>query len=417
VRVLVLGAGVVGVATAYRLARDGHEVTVVDRQPEPARETSFANAGLIAPGHAYPWASPEAPKVLLRSLFQAEQPLRLRLRAEPRMWRWLALFLAQCTAARAHRNTVRKLRLCLLSLEELHRVVDDTGIAYDGRRAGNLYLFRSHRSFEHGVAHSAVLREQGLELEAADPDRVAELEPALAPVKSHIAGALYSPGDESGDARLFTVALARYARERLGVRFHFETPVRALDVRGRQVARVRTADGELGADAYVVCLGCDAPLLTRPLGVDLPIYPVKGYSVTLPLARAEAAPRCGGIYEDAFVGWSRLGQRLRITSTAEFSGYDRSHRPEDFRTMLRVARTLFPDAADYDRPDYWAGLRPVTPNQIPILGATPYRNLYLNTGHGSMGWTLACGTARLTADVIAGREPALALEGLTLTSD
>jgi D-amino-acid dehydrogenase len=413
VKVLVLGGGVIGITSAYFLARDGHEVTVVDRHGLAASETSYANAGLVAPGHAYAWASPAAPKILLKSLFRPDQALRLKLRADPRMWSWFWLFLMQCTAERARVNTIRKLRLCLYSLEALDEVVADTGVRYDGLRSGNLYLYRSEKTFSAGVEHTGILRENGLELQVVGRDDVARFEPTLEPVKDRIAGAVFSPTDQSGDAQLFTRALAAHCRERMGVELAFETTIRAIDTDGDRVTGVVTAGGRLEADSYVMALGCDSPIVGRRIGLRLPIFPVKGYSVTVPMRQGDAVPRMGGVDEDNLVAWCPMGERLRFTSTAEFGGYDRSHRPEDFRAMLRSARELFPDAAHYDRPDYWAGLRPMTPETTPIFGTARYRNLFLNTGHGHIGWTMSCGSARVIADLVSGRRPGIDLTGMT----
>jgi D-amino-acid dehydrogenase len=413
-KIVVMGGGVIGVTTAYYLARDGHEVTVLDRQPEAASETSFANAGLIAPGHAYAWSSPKAPKILFKSLIRGDQALRLRLRADPQMWSWMLLFLRQCTAERARLNTIRKLRLCIYSQEALHEVVEATSVSYDRRTGGSLYLYRTPASFDLGVANSAILRDNGQPLEVVDRDRVATLEPALVPVKDKIAGAIYSPSDESGDACMFTRALVVYCRERMDVRFVFETAIHGLEGQGDQIGRIVTDKGDVTADAYVLSLGCDSPSVARQIGIRLPIYPVKGYSLTIPVGPEDTAPGLAGVDEERLVAFARMGDRLRLTSTAEFSGYDRSHRPKDFRAMLRVAHELFPTGGDYAKPFYWAGLRPMTPEGTPIFGRTRYSNLILNTGHGHMGWTMACGSARITADLIAGRQPGLSLEGMTL---
>jgi D-amino-acid dehydrogenase len=411
-KVAVLGAGVIGTTTAYFLARDGHEVTVVDRQALPAAETSYANAGLLAPGHAFSWASPKAPWILARSLFQADQALRLKLRADPRMWLWMLRFLRECTAQRARVNTVRKLALCRYSLEMLKEVVAETGVTYDARTGGNLYLHRTQKGFDAGIAHMRILSDHGLEIRVLDRDQVAALEPALAPVRARIAGGILSPSDESGDARMFTRNLADWCRARQSVAFRMQTEVLGLDVDGGRVHRVVTDRGYLEADAVVLALGCDSPFVGRRLGLPLPVHPVKGYSVTLPVGGSSNAPLMGGVDEDNLVAWARMGERLRITSTAEFSGYDRGHRPEDFRAMLNAARDLFPDAADYDQPEYWAGLRPMTPGTTPILGFARHRNLLVNTGHGHIGWTMACGSAKVTADLLAGRATGVRLEGL-----
>ena len=413
-KIVVMGGGVIGVTTAYELARDGHDVTVVDRQPQAASETSFANAGLIAPGHAYTWASPRAPKILVKSLFRDDLAFKLRLNADPRMWSWLFLFIRQCTDQRARLNTIRKLKLCLYSQQALHEVVSATGVSYDAHSGGLLYFYRTQAGFERGVANSAILRDHGLPLEIVDRDRVATLEPALAPVKDRIAGAIYAPLDESGDAHLFTGALAAFCRDKMGVRLAFETTIHGLEVLGDRVARLITDNGEFTADAYVLALGCDSPIVVRQIGIRLPIYPVKGYSVTIPVRPGDTAPHLGGVDEEHLVAYARMGDRLRLTAKAEFGGYDRNHRPEDFRHLVQVARDLFPAGGDYARPRYWAGLRPMTPEGTPILGQTRYRNLFLNTGHGHMGWTMSCGSARIIADLIAGRTPDLSLEGLTL---
>ncbi|MBI3325501.1 MAG: D-amino acid dehydrogenase [Nitrospinae bacterium] len=413
-KIVVMGGGVIGVTTAYELACDGHDVTVLDRQPQAASETSFANAGLIAPGHAYTWASPRVPKILLKSLFRDDQAFKLRLRADPRMWAWLSLFIRQCTVERARLNTIRKLRLCLYSQERLHEVVSATGVAYDGRGGGLLYFYRTQAGFERGIANSTILREHGLPLEIVDRDRVAKLEPALAPLQDRIAGAIYAPSDESGDAHIFTCALAEYCRDKLGVCLTFETTIRGLVVQGERVEHIVIDTGKITADAYVLALGCDSPSVARQTGIRLPIYPVKGYSVTIPVRLGDTAPHLGGVDEEHLLAYARIGDRLRLTAKAEFAGYDRSHRPEDFRHLLQVARDLFPTGGDYANPCYWAGLRPMTPEGTPLLGHTRYRNLFLNTGHGHMGWTMSCGSARILADVIAGRTPGLSLEGMSL---
>lgn len=411
-KILVLGGGVIGVTTAYYLGRDGHEVTLVDRQSEAASETSYANAGLIAPGHAYAWASPKAPGIMLKSLFNDDQALRLKLSSDPRLWSWVWLFLLQCTSERARVNTIRKLGLCVYSSDALREVVADSRVEYDGLDSGNLYFYRSDETFQKGIEHTGILREQGLEMEVLERERVAEVEPALEPHRDTIAGAVFVPGDGSGDARMFTRGLAAFCAENLSVTFKFDTAVERIDVDGDRVAGVATSAGRLEADLYVMALGCDSAIVGRQIGLKLPIYPVKGYSVTVPMCESNVAPTMGGVDDDALIAYCPMGKRLRLTSTAEFSGYDTSHSPRDFRAMLRLGRELFPSVADYDQPDYWAGLRPMTPEGTPFLGPARYRNLYLNTGHGHIGWTMSCGSARVTADLIAGREPGVDLEGM-----
>jgi D-amino-acid dehydrogenase len=412
-RILIMGAGVAGVTAAWRLLEDGHAVTVGERQPAAAAETSFANAGLVAPGHAFAWASPKAAKTLVKSLVLKDQPLRFRLSSEPAFWRWSAKFLAQCTSARARRNTAIKHRLCRYSQQALQAVADQTGIAYDGARKGILYLHRSQSTLDRGVANMQILRDAGQELEVVDRERAAAIDPALAPSKDKIAGAIYSPGDESGDACKFTRALADLCIER-GATFHYGTTIKALAAAGDRIERVVTERGDLTADHYVLACGSYSPLLARTIGEQVSVYPIKGYSLTVPVDGANNPPTVGGVDEDNLCAYVRLGDRVRATAVAEFAGYDTSHRPADFRSMVKALEDLFPGGADYGRPQYWACLRPMTPEGTPILGRGRFANLHYNTGHGHMGWTMACGTARICADLIAGREPELPLEGLTL---
>jgi D-amino-acid dehydrogenase len=410
--VVVMGAGVVGVTTAWQLLEDGHEVTVIDRQPEAACETSFANAGHVAVGHALSWANPRALKMLVRSLVRSDLPLRFHFHADPAYWRWSFAFLRQCTEARARYNSRIKHRLCGYSQRLLQEVVADTGVEYDGSRVGILYLYRSEATLERGVANLRILADAGQEMEVIDRERVAEIDPALAPTKDRIAGAIYCPTDESGDSAKFSRELAARCAER-GARFQYRTTINAIAAAGDRVERVITDRGDVAGDAYVLSLGSHSPLL-EGLAERLPIYPIKGYSLTLPVDGANNPPTVGGIDEDTLCAYVRLGDRLRATSIAEFAGYDTSHRPADFAHILRAMRELLPNAADYGRPQYWACLRPMTPEGTPIQGPGRYRNLYYNTGHGHMGWTMACGTAKITADLIGGRTPDLPLDGLTL---
>jgi D-amino-acid dehydrogenase len=412
VHAVVLGAGVVGVTTAWQLLADGHEVTVIDRQPAAARETSFANAGHISAGHALPWANPRALGTLVRSLRSREEPLRFRFHADPAFWRWSLAFLGQCTAARTRRNARVMHRLCRYAQQALDQLVADTGVEYDASRAGVLYLYRTQAALEHGVANSRILADAGQELEVVDRERAAAIDPALAPTKDRLAGAIYCPTDWSGDCAKFSLALAGRAAAR-GARFLYGTTIAAVDAVGDRVTRVRTDDGDVAGDVYVLALGSYSPLL-EGVRERLPVYPIKGYSLTLPIDGANNPPTVGAIDEDTLCAYVRLGDRLRVTSVAEFAGYDTDHRPADFAHIVRSVRELLPNAADYSRPQYWACLRAMTPQGTPILGRGRYQNLFYNTGHGHLGWTMACGTARITADLIAGRPPDLPLDGLTL---
>ncbi|MCH9000416.1 MAG: D-amino acid dehydrogenase, partial [Proteobacteria bacterium] len=409
-KILVMGAGVIGVTTAYELLKDGHEVAVVESHESAGEETSAGNAGLIAPGHAYAWSSPAAPGILLKSLFRADQALRFRLRPDPRLWAWSFKFLRQCTAERARVNTLRKHALCVYSQDQLHRVVAETGVEYDAQDGGLLYLYRDPAGFEQAAVKAEILSGDGQEMEVIDVARAIQIDPALAPARDKLAGAIFCPTDESGDSRLFTRGLAA-ACEGLGGRFHYGTTIRRITLAGDRVEKVVTDRGDLAAEAYVLALGCNSPILARPLGVKLPIYPIKGYSVTVPAAPGDLAPRIGGVDEDNLVAYARLGARLRITATAEFAGYDLSHQPSDFRHMLAAVQDLIPEGGDFDKPSYRACLRPMTPEGTPIFGLGRQTNLYFNSGHGHMGWTMACGAARIAADLVPGRTPAIHLAG------
>jgi D-amino-acid dehydrogenase len=410
--VVVMGAGVVGVTTAWQLLEDGHEVTVIDRQPEAACETSFANAGHVAVGHALSWANPRALRMLVRSLVRSDLPLRFRFHADPAYWRWSFAFLRQCTEAQARHNTRIKHRLCGYAQRLLQQVVAETGVEYDGSQVGILYLYRTAATLERGLANLRILADAGQEMEVVDRERAAAIDPALGPTKDRIAGAIYCPSDESGDSAKFSRELAARCAER-GAKFEYRTTIKGVEVAGDRVERVVTDRDDVRGDRYVLSLGSYSPLI-KGLGERLPVYPIKGYSLTLPIDGANNPPTVGGIDEDTLCAYVRLGDRLRATSIAEFAGYDTSHRPADFAHILRSLRELLPNAADYARPQYWACLRPMTPAGTPILDRGRYRNLYYNTGHGHMGWTMACGTAKITADLIAGRTPDLPLDGLTL---
>ncbi len=412
-KILVLGAGVVGVTTAYELLRDGHEVSVIERHPSAANECSLANAGLVAPGHALAWASPKVPAILLRSLYRDDQAFRFRLRADPHFWRWSIRFLGECTAARARVNTLRKHALCRYSQQRLAHVLTENDIEYDRQEGGLLYLYRSQESLDRGVANTKILAEDGQQMEVLDRDGLARVDPGYVPVLERLAGGIYCPTDESGDSNRFTQALAAVCESR-GARFHYDTNIASIVGDADRVLRVVTDRGEFEAEHYILALGPYSPLLARKLGIDLPVYPVKGYSATLAIDDAQSAPRLGAVDEDKLVAYVRLGERLRVTATAQFSGYDTDHRPQDFTGMLRAVRELFPRCADYERPVYRACLRPMTPQGTPVFGRGRHRNLTFNTGQGHMGWTMACGSARITADLLAGREPAIDITGMTL---
>jgi D-amino-acid dehydrogenase len=411
-RIVVLGAGVIGVTTAWQLLKDGHEVTVIEREPGPARFTSFANAGLVAPGHAYAWSSPAAPGMMLRSLWRGDQAIRFGPRLSVRQWRWVAKFLGECTAERARLNTERKARLCVYARQMLDEVVAETGVEYDGRRGGLIYFYRTAESFRAAAEKCAILRDAGIGIEVLDRDATIAKDPALEGAAAQIAGSLFATEDESGDAHLFTTALAAKCAER-GAVFRYGETVRRLRAEAGEIAAVETDRGDVRADAYVLCLGVYSPHLVEPLGMRLPIYPVKGYSATLKVTDPARAPRLGGVDEHNLLAYCPMGSRLRLTATAEISGYSNAHRPRDFREMLTKARALFDGAADFENPSLWAGLRPMTPTGMPVIDRSPYANLWLNTGHGHIGWTMSNGSARVLADLVAQRQPAVPREGMT----
>jgi D-amino-acid dehydrogenase len=411
-KTLVLGGGIVGVTTAYYLAREGHEVTVVEADEGVGRDATAANAGIIAPGHSFAWASPRAPGMLLRSLFGHQTAIRVRLAPDLGLYRWGLRFLRECSAERARRNTLVKLRLCQYSQTLLDEIARAEGIDYHQIQRGALYFYRDPAEFEAGVKKMALLAEHGQRHEILDAAGIARLDPAFEPVRHKIAGAIRDLTDSSGDANVFAEALARICRDKHGVTFRLGARVLGLVATGDRIEGARTTVGPLRADAYVLALGVGAAAVARTVGIRLEVYPAKGYSSTFPLKVGGLAPTVPGVDEQWLVGWSRLGDRLRLTSTAEFCGYDRRWTPRDFGNILRLARDIFPDAADYERGEYRACLRPMTPDGPPVLGTGRYRNLWLNAGHGHMGWTMACGTARIVTDLMAGRRPELALEGL-----
>ena len=410
-RIVVLGGGVVGVTTAYQLQRDGHEVVLLERNPEVASGASWGNAGMIAPGHSFVWSSPRAPIILARSLMLKDQALRFRLSADPRLYAWTWGFLKECTAGKARRNTLLKHRLAAYSQTVLDEVVADEAIDYDRNTRGILYFYRDQKALDSGVEHMKLLESDGQAIKALTRDQVIALEPGLAHAGEKIAGAILCPTDETGDCAKFTRALAARIVERGGAIVTGAT-VGRLESDGDRVTQALTDRGPFTGDAYVLALGAESPILARKLGLRLPIYPIKGYSLTIPIGAAKSPPTIACLDEHNLVAISRFGDRLRITATAEFAGYDASHKPSDFAFMKRVTQELFPDGAEYDRAEMWAGLRPMTPTNLPLVGQRRFKNLILNCGHGHIGWTMSHGSARIAADLIAGRAPAIPMDGL-----
>ena len=416
-KAVVIGAGVVGVTTAYYLSRYGHEVTVLEKESEVATLASAGNAGLIAPGHSFAWASPTAPRELLRSLTAEDTALRVNPLKAPGMAIWGLKFLRECTAERAVKNTLVKLRLAQYSQRMLNEIAETERIDYNDIHDGVLYLYRDPRRFEAGIKKMKLVQDHGQKQDVLDPDGVAEAEPALAPVKHKLAGAIYAVTDSSGDGVKFSKELQKVC-EKMGARFQLGAGVRKLVANGTRIEGVVTEQGDpVTADVYVLSAGVQSTPIARTVGVKLPIAPAKGYSATFPVKDgAHGVPRIGGVDEELLVAWCRMGDRMRMTSSAEFTGYETTWKERDFRIIKRLARDLLPEAADYDRGTYRACNRPMTPDGPPILGTARHDNLFINSGHGHMGFTMACGSSRLVADLVDGRKPEISLEGITLHS-
>lgn len=404
-RVLILGAGVLGVTSAYYLAKAGHEVTVVDRQPGPALETSFANAGEISPGYASPWAGPGIPLKAIKWLTMRDGPLVIRPMLDPRMWLWGLQLLANCTERAYALNKSRMVRLAEYSRDRMIELRAETGIAYDGRQQGTLQLFRTQKQVDHAHADIAVLEQYGVPYEVLDPAGCVAAEPGLSTAQVPLAGGLRLPNDETGDCKTFTERLAELAAG-LGVQFRYGVTINGLATEQGEITAVATSAGTMQADAYVVALGSYSPLLLRTIGISVPIYPIKGYSITVPVTDESVAPVSTVMDETFKVATTRLGDRIRVGGTAEIAGYDNTLRPHRRGPLDRSLRDLFPMAGEPTKATFWSGLRPMTPDGTPVLGrAERYPNLFMNTGHGTLGWTMAAGSGRVLADLVSGRDP------------
>ena len=412
-KVAVLGAGVVGVTSAYYLAKAGHEVTVIDRQPGAALETSHANAGEISPGYASPWAAPGIPMKAVKWLLMDHPPLILRPKLDPAMIGWLLAMLRNCTPARYARNKARMVRLAEYSRDRLIDLRAETGIRYDERMRGTLQLFRTQHQLDGVAKDIEVLKAGGVPFEVLDRAGCIVAEPGLANARDTLVGGLRLPHDETGDCFMFTTALAKLAGE-LGVNFQYETAITGLRSEAGRVAGVVTNRGEVKAAAYLVALGSYSPALVRPLGLRLPVYPVKGYSITVPIAQPERAPVSTLLDESYKIAITRLGDRIRVGGMAEISGFTNDLRPERRRTLEHSLESLFPGAGTPGEATFWSGLRPMTPDGTPVIGATAADNLFLNTGHGTLGWTMACGSGQVIADMIGGGAPAIDTRDLSI---
>ena len=408
-KVIVLGAGLLGVTSAYFLRQQGHDVTVVDRQASPAAETSFANGGQISVSHAEPWANPSAPLKVLTWLGREDAPLLFRLRADMHQWLWGLQFLRECTPARTRHNIAQIVRLGTYSRDTLQQLRRDIGIAYDERTQGILHFYTSEKEFEGAEGPAAQMRALGCDRRVISADEAVKIEPALRHIRPQLAGATYTASDESGDAHRFACELVKHC-EADGVRFLMSHTVTALREVGGQIDHVEATDAEgrfqrLRADAYVLAMGSLSPRVARPLGISLPIYPAKGYSVTLPVKDAAMAHQVSLTDDEYKLVFSRLGDRLRIAGTAELNGYDRDLNRVRCEAIVKRVEQLFPGAGDTRQAQFWTGLRPATPSNVPIIGRSKLPNLFLNTGHGTLGWTHSCGSGKSIARIVSGLKP------------
>ena len=410
-KILVLGAGVVGITSAWFLAKAGHEVTVVDRQPGAGLETSFANGGQISVSHALPWANPAAPATTLRWLLKEDAPLLFRIRLDPFQWRWCLRFLLECMPQRTVTNIKQIVTLGLHSRAVLQDLRKETGISYDHLEQGILHFYTDRAGFDAAQKPARLMREHGCELRMLTPDEAIAIEPALRQARQRIVGASLAPADESGDAFKFTSGLAQLAEQR-GVEFRYAATVKSLVANGDSITGIVVSDGagkshSLSADACLVALGSYSTALLKPLGVDVLVYPAKGYSVTFPVEYPDLAYSVSLTDDARKLVFSRLGDRLRIAGTAELGSSDTQLNPVRCEAIVRRTLELFPGIARPEKAEFWAGLRPSTPSNVPYIGRTKFRNLYLNTGHGTLGWTQSCGSAHAIAEIVSGRDPGI----------
>jgi D-amino-acid dehydrogenase len=401
-KIVVLGAGVIGVTSAWYLAKAGHEVTVIDRQPGPSLETSFANAGEISPGYSSPWAAPGIPAKAIKWMFMKHAPLIIQPRPDLHKLGWMARMLANCTTAAYQENKSRMVRLAEYSRDCLMDLRAETGITYDERTQGTLQLFRSANQVDAASKDIEVLRADGVPFEVLDRDACLKAEPGLAAARDKIAGGLRLPGDETGDCFKFTNSLSDMAAA-LGVTFRYGVGIDGLEQEGGRITAAHTSEGRITADAFVVALGSYSPFLVSRFGIKLPVYPVKGYSITVPIVNEDRAPVSTVMDETHKIAITRLGDRIRVGGMAEIAGFDLSLNPKRRATLEHSVEDLFGGAGDQSKATFWTGLRPMTPDGTPIVGRSTIPNLFLNTGHGTLGWTMAAGSGRVLADIVSGR--------------
>jgi len=410
-KIIVLGSGVVGVTSAWYLAQAGHEVTVVDRQPEAGLETSFANAGQVSPGYSSPWAGPGVPLKSMKWLMMKYRPFVFWPMPDPHLWKWLVQMLENCTTAAYDRNKGRMVRIAEYSRDMMMELRTSTGLTYDDRQQGTLQVFRTQKQLDGIAGDIRVLEQYNVPYEILTREGCVKAEPGLGTSAHKIVGGLRLPGDETGDAFLFTQRLAALAAK-AGVTFHYDTRIRTMTSDGGRITGIETSRGQMVADSYVLSLGSYSPAMVRHLGLDLPIYPVKGYSLTADIVNEKQAPVSTIMDETFKIGITRLGERIRVGGTAELAGFSTKLRAPRRETLEHSVTDLFPGGGDIPAARFWTGLRPMTPDGTPIIGRTKYENLFLNTGHGTLGWTMACGSGRVLADIMSNRMPEIPYEDL-----
>lgn len=411
-RVIVLGSGVIGVTSAYYLAQQGAEVTVLDRQTGPAEETSFGNAGQISPGYSTPWAAPGIPFKAVKWMFQHHAPLAINIDGSMWQLQWMAQMLKNCNADRYAINKERMVRVAEYSRDCLKKLREDIGISYENRSKGTLQVFRNEAQLEAVQRDIEVLKETGVAFELLDSEGLARVEPALANVKDKLVGGLHLPNDETGDCYIFTNSLADHAKA-IGVNFKFNSNVEKLIVEGNEIKGVLVNGEVLTADKYVLAFGSYSRDFLKPLDLDLPVYPVKGYSLTVPIIDSAFAPQSTVLDETYKIAITRFDERIRVGGMAELSGFNLGLNEDRRGTLEMVTRDLFP-GGDLEKASFWTGLRPMTPDSTPIIGTTRFKNLFLNTGHGTLGWTMACGSGKLMSDLVLNKTPEISTEGLSL---
>lgn len=418
-KVIVLGGGVIGTTTAYYLAKGGHEVHVVERQSDVAMETSFANGGVLHTSEAEPWSQPGMPRKLLSWLGRENAPMLLRMSAIPSMWHWGLSFIRNCSIDRYRAAAIVNLRLANHTLQVIKDIRAETGIEYDLSQVGTLKIYTSQQTLDMNIAECQLLKPHGLVFEAVDAKRCVEIEPALGPIGHTLVGGIFAPPDEHGDCRRFTVGLAEFCRQNLGVTFHFNAEVRGIRQLDNRIVAIETSKGPLTADAYVAAMASYTPALVRNIGIKLNIYPAKGVTVSVPSAAWLNGPKVPIIDDTRLFGLIRIGDLYRCSGSVEFNGWDTTTNPVRAETIVNNVISVFPEFAqcfDSKTARIWSGLRPMPASGNPYLGATPIKNLFLNCGHGHLGWTLSCGSSHLVADIVSGKEPAIDMTGLTLTS-